>query len=139
LKSVLILLISFSTLLLAVDSQWEKLILEKILSSMSSKKVVAVYTSEQSLLKRLEGIRSIRLVDDCQSADFVFSQERKVSYCSKPEIVFNYGVYRKKPTAVGVFFWQKGRPTIRFSSKRLEHYGLRVQGELSKFVSAKNY
>jgi len=126
------------TNIFAQDSHWEKLIVEKILKSMTNKEDIMVYTTDKGLKSLVSNIKDITLINSCQKADFILSlRDRNIS-CHKPEVVFDYANYLYNKNAVGLFFWQKGRPTIRFSSKRLENFGLHIHGELSKFVSSKN-
>ena len=122
--------------LVASDSHWESVIIEKMLLSMSTEKTVTIYSKSEHIHDILNSLDDIHFVKDCQKADFVLLDEKEIDEsCTKPEIVFNYGKYHNNINAVGVFFWQKGRPTIRFSEKHLHAYGLAVKGELSKYVS----
>jgi len=128
------LLLSFS--LLAFGSEWEGIILAKMLQSMSTNRVVSVYTKDKELQKELKNSYIVKIVQTCQKSDFVFVRKDEADPgCKKPLIVFDYYQYLHTKDAVAVFFWQKGRPTIRFSQKRLQHFDLKVRGELSKFVS----
>ncbi len=138
-KTVTLLLIMFFfSNLGASDIEWESLILEKMLTSMSSRNKVLIYTKSIKMKKIVEYLTDarVRVTKNCKRADFVLLEEDEKELCNKPEIVFNYRIYLHNQNAVGVFFWQKGRPTIRFSLKRLEHFNLQVRGELSKFVSS---
>ena len=134
----LFLLLILSSNISASDSHWEALILEKMLASMTHKKEITIYSQDKHLEKIYQDMDRVRRTDDCEKADFVLAHVGVKTSCKKPEIVFHYGNYRANANAVGLFFWQKGRPTIRFSSKRLQQFGLQVKGELSKFVSSKN-
>ena len=134
----LFLLIILTVDISASDSHWEALILKKMLNSMSKKSEITVYTHDMHLEDIAVAGEKISMVNKCEKADFVLSDIDIQKSCKKPIIVFNYEKYLKIPRAVGVFFWQKGRPTIRFSKKRLEHFKLHVSGELSKFVSTRN-
>jgi hypothetical protein len=140
LKNIIItLLILISSSVLASDSYWEGAILEKMLLSISQKKVPVVFSQGKDLDKVIVNMKKIHFTDNCMKADFILSDEQELDKsCLKPKIVLNYRTYRNSSNAVGVFFWQKGRPTIRFSAKRLDHYGLVARGELSKFVTPNN-
>ncbi len=105
---------------------------------MTDKKEITIYFQDTYLEKIYQDMDRVHRTDDCEKADFVLAHEGVKKSCKKPEIIFNYDEFKDNPDAVGVFFWQKGRPTIRFSSKRLQQFGLQVKGELSKFVSSKN-
>ncbi len=105
---------------------------------MAAKKEIKIYAHGKGLDQVCKEMSNISKIDDCNHADFVLAGEGLAKSCQKPEIVFNYDSFKNDPDAVGVFFWQKGRPTIRFSSKRLQKFGLQVGGELAKFVSSKN-
>jgi hypothetical protein len=120
----------------ASDSKWEGMIIAKMLKSLSKNKRTTIYTQDKDIIKLTNEIRNIDITNDCKKADFVLSSIDKS--CNKPMILFNYHQYKNTPDAIGVFFWQKGRPTIRFSKKRLNDFGLQVRGKLSKFVSTKN-
>ncbi len=123
------------TTLYASNNEWEGLILKKILHSISKHQEIAVYSKNKVLVDELKDSRFIHIVEDCTKCDFVLAKDEVNNSCQKPTIVFSYYDYLHTPTAVGVFFWQKGRPTIRFSEKRLRSFHLHVTGELSKFVS----
>ncbi len=134
-KTFIFLLLIITTTLQAENSQWEKLIIEKILHSISHQSALKVYTEDTNLKEKLSSADNIHFTQSCDDATFVLATYKQK--CKKPKIVFNYKDYLHSPEAIAVFFWQKGRPTIRFSSKRLEEFGLKVTGELSKFVSSK--
>jgi len=104
---------------------------------MSNDKIVNVYSESEHIHEVLNKLDDIHFVNDCKEADFVLLDEQEIEEsCIKPEIVFSYAKYHHNEYAVGVFFWQKGRPTMRFSAKHLQAYGLVVKGELSKYVSS---
>jgi hypothetical protein len=132
-------LISLSTIVSGTDSHWEKMIIEKILQSVSNQKDIGIYTQDENILKIVKTINNIHVVKSCEKADFVLSKLDNRSSCHKPVLLFSYNEYIHTPDAIGVFFWQKGRPTIRFSSQRLKNFGLHIDGELSKFVTTKAY
>jgi hypothetical protein len=127
-----------ATLGVASQEEWEGEILKSILHSMKKKPTIAVYTPNPNIQKILEGLDSIILLKRCDDADFVLLKKKREKICKKPAVVCDYELYVEDHNAVAVFFWQKGRPTIRFSSKRLKRFGLKVDGELEKFVSTKN-
>jgi len=121
--------------LFASNNEWEGLILQKMLHSMSKSKNIVIYSKDKALIREFQNAQSIQIVKNCAKCDFILAKENINISCNKPAIVFSYYEYLNTPTAVGVFFWQKGRPTIRFSAKRLKYFELHVKGELSKFVS----
>ncbi len=136
-KKLIFALLFITTIVQAENSQWEKLIIEKMLTSLSHQPKVNVYTDDTKLKAKLALENHIHFTQSCVDADFILSTLSDKPKCNKPKIVFNYREYLHSPKAIAVFFWQKGRPTIRFSSKRLHQFGLNVTGELSKFVSSK--
>jgi len=139
LKTIALFLFLFlSNNIAASDIHWEAAILEKMLTSMTEKNEIKVYAHDKSLYQVCKEMRNISKVNNCNKADFILAEKELQTSCKKPKIVFNYNEFKNNPYAVGVFFWQKGRPTIRFSSKRLKNFGLQVEGELAKFVSSKN-
>jgi len=121
----------------ANEENWNRIIIERILSSVSSKTNIDVYVEDSKLKKLLETSKIFTFKEHCSEADFIFLSFKYKSECDKPAIVFNFKEFRNTSNAIAVFFWQKGRPTIRFSSKRLIHYNLHVSGELVKFVSTR--
>jgi len=135
-RVVVIFSLLLSSVLLSSASELEGMILAKMLQSISKSGVVYVYTKDKELQQELQNSYIVKIVQDCQKSDFVFLRKDDSSKgCQKPLIVFDYYQYLHTKDAVAVFFWQKGRPTIRFSQKRLQHFDLKVRGELSKFVS----
>ena len=113
--------------------------MKKILLSISHEKDLNVYSQDEHVVELLKNIKKVHLTKSCDKADIVLSTLHYNKGCHKPEIVFNYSEYVDTTEAIGVFFWQKGRPTIRFSEQRLKEFGLHIDGELAKFVTAKNY
>jgi len=139
LRYLIFFFIFFSTIISGADSNWEGLIVKKILLSISHNKDLNVYSQDKHVVDLLKNIKKVHLTTNCDEADLVLSNLHYNERCHKPEIVFNYSEYINSPDAIGVFFWQKGRPTIRFSEQRLKEFGLHIDGELAKFVTAKNY
>lgn len=119
----------------ANDTDWNRLILEKIVTAVIPATPVKLYTQERELLQSLENSKAVSLQSECFRADIILRGITSQEQCGKPAIVFSYGDFIAMDDAVGVFYWQKGRPTIRFSQKRLEKFGLNINGEMSKFVS----
>ncbi len=117
--------------------QWDRVIIEKILKSLNSKKEITILLEDKKLINTVKSSNIIHISKNCYEADFVLGSNRVESTCKKASLVFNYHEFLKNPNAIAVFFWQKGRPTIRFSSKKLKKFNLHVRGELSKFVSKK--
>jgi len=117
------------------DTQWEGRIIAKILDSISNENIVNVYTKNKRMLLLIKDMENIHVNKLCDKADIILSSQDKNVSCTKPSIVFNYKTYLHNSNAVGVFFWQKGRPTIRFSSSRLGKFHLKVRGELTRFVT----
>ena len=127
---------SFTTMN-ANEENWDRIIIERMLSSIVPQKNINVYVDNPELKKLLETSQIFTFQNDCSEADFIFLPFKHKSKCDKPAIVFNFKEFRTTSNAIAVFFWQKGRPTIRFSSKRLNYFGLHVNGELVKFVSTR--
>ena len=127
-----------SNIVFASDKGWEQLILEKMVQSIYAGKEIRVYTVDESIERTLGNSFYINLVKNCNQCDIIIGENREENSCKKPKIVLKYRNYLNDKSAVGVFFWQKGRPTIRFSSEKLKGFGLHINGELSKFVTTKN-
>ncbi len=119
----------------ANDTSWNRLILEKIVTAVIPETPVKLYTQEHELIESLTDSRAVALQSKCSHANIVLRGSASQEQCGKPAIVFSYSDFIAMNDAVGVFYWQKGRPTIRFSQKRLEKFGLNINGEMSKFVS----
>lgn len=117
------------------QSRWDRLIIERMLTSVSPSDTINVYVKKQADRDILKVSKQLHVVPSCEEADFELIYPGQKLVCEKPAIVFSFQQFRKTPNAIGVFFWQKGRPTLRFSSQRLAHYHLHVKGELSHFVS----
>ena len=117
------------------NTQWKRVIIEQMLDGIAKNGITKVYTEDKNLKKLIENLGKIDLVDNCNDATCVLASLPKNEKCKKPEIVFNYQNYKANKNAVGVFFWQKGRPTILFSQKRLKKFNIKIRGEVAKFVS----
>ncbi len=117
------------------NTQWKQVIIEKILHGIAKNGITKVYTEDKNLKKLIENLGEIGLVDNCNDATYVLASLPKNKKCKKPEIVFDYHNYKVNKNAIGAFFWQKGRPTILFSQKRLKKFNIKIRGEVAKFVS----
>lgn len=115
----------------------DRIIIEKMLGSIQNSKKIKVYIQDENFVNIIKKSKILIRVKSCEEADFTLLNEGSLIECKRPSIVFNFREFRASSNAIGVFFWQKGRPTIRFSLNRLNHYNLKVTGELEKFVSQK--
>ena len=110
---------------------------ERILHDLSLKEY-RLYTEDSKLRDILRKVSGVELIDNCKEATLIVDTRNHVvkdPECRAiPRLTNDYRVLLKNPGEVGAFFWLKGRPTIIFSKKRLERFGLQVAPELRDYV-----
>ncbi|MEA1919919.1 MAG: hypothetical protein U9N52_08780 [Campylobacterota bacterium] len=80
---------------------------------------------------------SVKKINDCDSADIVIlSTWKKLpkSCLNKPLFTTRYRIFTNKKKVFGAFFWQKGRPNIIFSQKRLNEQNISLSSEFDRFI-----
>lgn len=123
----------------ASESQWTRLLLEQMISSIGNAPMHNVFVPEAQIRRKLEGLDTISLVESCSEADIIItSQARPDAGCAlKPTIVLSYRAFKTRSDAIGAFFWQKGRPTVVYSRMRLDAFGLDVNESVKKYIVKK--
>ena len=136
LKKILLILSLLLSLCNASDLRTEQKIYDRIIHALlAQKQTIKVWSDTEENRKLLTTIPGIDLVDSPKKADFLLlSKELKDP---KNAIIFvtNFPLLQKmQKSAVGGFFWQKGRPNILFLEKNLNKHHIVLPQSMQEFV-----
>jgi len=131
-----LLLTLISSLLFAKDNYEQKLY-ENILPKVFHKNSVHIFITDDETKKVLNNSTILKIVQECNDADIVignsFNQE-SANCKKKPSFALDYRAYKHSQSAIGAFYWRKGRPQIAFSKKSFKKYKLTIPQSLQKYV-----
>lgn len=111
-------------------------ILSAISHSLMHKDKINIYVDDPTLSKNKNKNIKLSFVE-YKNADIVFTSDVNiVKSLDNKAIVFatTYYAYAHLPHAVGAFFWQKGRPNIIFSEKRLKELSIKLPNKFDKYI-----
>jgi hypothetical protein len=80
----------------------------------------------------------IRLVSDPSDAQVIVADRYsgRLERFHKPILVLRYDLLKLYPSAVGAYFWQKGRPNIVMIRPRLRRAGIHLSGEFERYIES---
>ena len=123
----IVLFLGFSVLLFA-SAKLE--LFEKLFSSLFQKPVVFVLTNSSDILNA--DSRVLKVVHSCKKADVIIGNVDK--NCSKPRFMLDYYDYKQNKSAIGAFYWRKGRPQLRLREKEIKKYKLHISKDFEDFL-----
>ena len=145
-KKTLFLLIVLYGHLYALEQKSTLTLYHQILSSLTHKENVIVYTNDRELLPIFRHSRVLIPVIDPEAADVIIvgnEQAYKKIYArlkrkGKEGTVFffatSYRLFKAHPPIVGALYWKKGRSQLLFLKPRLERYGITLPKEYQPFI-----
>ncbi len=121
------------TSILFADNNYETALYEKIFPLLMDKKIIKIYTRDKNkpVFKKS---KDMVLVNDCINADIVFGAFYDAKCAKKPHFATTYKDFIKDKSAIGAFYWKKGRPQLRFSRKAFEKFHLILPKILEKYA-----
>lgn len=128
-KFVLVLVIFLSTDIFAYQARSK--LLTKLLTDILHKEDITVYSNDTKL--------KLKTIKDCKAAEafVVDSISEFPTYCQDVKnIIFltNYKEYKKTKNAIGVLFWQKGRPNLILNEKKIKELSIELPKEFDPYV-----
>lgn len=106
-----------------------KPLLENVLPIITHKQKVKIFTLPKYYIYFKD--KKFILVDECKNSDIVFGN----FICkNKPTFALDYYFYKKYKNAIGVFYYRKGRPQLKFKKKGLIKFFKSVPESLKDFV-----
>jgi len=133
LKKILLLLCA--SLLFANSIQLENKIFCTILQALfPNKSVIKVYTNYPNIKKLSTQSEKIRLVSK-KDADIIILDYGEKLQTDKPVFVRKYSLLKRyKSSAIGGFYWQKGRPNIIFLRPNLQKHNLSLPETFNDYI-----
>jgi hypothetical protein len=136
LKKLLILLL-LGTLLLSSDIKIEEKIYDVVIHSLlPQNKEIKVWSDNKEKVEILKAIAGVTYVVSPQEADFLLmSKEENLTNLKGIKFVTSYKLLElQSTTAVGGFFWQKGRPNILFLRKNLIKNNIKLPQSMQEYI-----
>jgi hypothetical protein len=132
----LLLLFLFSGLLLANNTNYEMKIYSVILHALfPAKKTVKVWSDNAKQLQQLSHLPIVTPVKKQKNADILLLTTRPDIKSEIPKFICNYKLLKKyKTSAIGGFYWQKGRPNILFLEKNLKKYHIKLSDSMQEYI-----
>jgi hypothetical protein len=118
-------------------NNYETKLYEKVIPSIFQKKVI-VYASEDAK-KFFQNTTLFKLVSGCKDADIIvgkkFDKKLDDECKNKPFFATSYRAYRKHiKSSIGVFYWAKGRPQLKFDIDKIERFNLILPDDLMRYT-----
>jgi hypothetical protein len=108
----------------------------KVLHPNEEKLIICILDDTYDFLK--SSIHHMKIVDECTHADLVIAKQiEDVSpYCQQDKFIIltKYQEYKQSDIPIGALFWQKGRPNLIFSKKRLLEFSMKLPASFSRYI-----
>ncbi len=110
--------------LYAASSEFEVQIYKKIANTLFPRRTrIYVWSDTPKVYKILSAIPRVIIVQNKEMADILFVTHDTTLHTKKMKFVTNYRLLKiYKESAIGGFYWQKGRPILLFLRKNLQKY-----------------
>ena len=115
-------------------------IIEKILSEISIKEQITIWSDDKKILSQLKRNRNFKITENCQNATFIILKDKNhlLNDCSNTHIfVLNYKLLSDIPKSFGALFWKKGRPNIVILEPRIKSQSIKVSKNLKPYLEKK--
>jgi len=121
--------------LFASHVSYEVKIYHVIFSSLFPQKdLINVWSDSAKKKETLSQIKCIHFVELQKNADILLLSKTKNLTSDTMKFVTSYKLLKHyKQSAVGGFYWQKGRPNILFLKKNLQKYHLKLPPSLQEY------
>ena len=135
-KKLLILLIFFPLLLSSTQKEYEVKILFAITKAIfPHATTVKVWTDTPKNNNILANVKNVQTVPTIDQADILYITKRRDIKSDKMKFLTSYKLLKHyKKSALGGFYWKKGRPNILFIKKNLHKYNIKLPTSMSKYI-----
>ena len=127
-------LLVFCTTIFA-NENYELKLYEKILPLIFVNKPILVYADAQ-MKSVLKNSTVFEITNECNYATLLMGKNlNNIEFpCNnKPIFSTSYRGFKNIPNSFGAFYWRKGRPQIKFDSKRIQKLHLKLPNSLKKY------
>jgi hypothetical protein len=132
----IILFLILSGLLLANNTNYEMKIYNVILHAVFPNKTsVKVWSDNKEQLHNLSRLSIVTPVQKQENADILLLTNTPHIQSNIPKFICNYKLLKSyKKSAIGGFYWQKGRPNILFLEKNLKKYNIKLPDSMQEYI-----
>jgi hypothetical protein len=117
---------------LKIEEKIYDLILHTLLPQHKTIKVWCEDSSKEQIFKEIKGVKCI---DTPQKADFLLLSRSRMIDAKGLKFVTSYKLLEEdQKSAVGGFFWQKGRPNILFLRSNLEKHHIVLPSSMQEYI-----
>jgi len=136
LKKFLFALLLITTTLFASNLQTEEKIYALIIHTLlPDNQKIKVWGDTPHNKEILQNITDLQLVESPKDANFLLLDNNSSIETNALIFVTNYKILEKmQKSAIGGFFWQKGRPNILFLRKNLQKKNIQLPKSMQDFV-----
>jgi hypothetical protein len=120
------------------NNSFEVKLYDKIFSSMFPQKaVIKVWSDSDEKVSFLTKIPKVVIVNNQNEADILFVTKQKDIVSQKMKFVTSYQLLKKyRQSAVGGFYWKKGRPNILFLEANLNKYNISLPKSFNEYIES---
>ena len=135
-KKFLFALLLITTTLFASNLQTEEKIYALIIHTLlPDNQKIKVWGDTPHNKEILQNITDLQLVESPKDANFLLLDNNSSIETNALIFVTNYKILEKmQKSAIGGFFWQKGRPNILFLRKNLQKKNIQLPKSMQDFV-----
>jgi len=122
--------------LFASQANYEAKIYNAIFNALfPAKRTIYVWSDSKQKSDILRQISATQSVDSKEDADILLLSKTKNIDTKTMKFVTNYQLLKHyKKSAVGGFYWKKGRPNIIFLKKNLDKYHISLPQSMQEYV-----
>lgn len=132
---IFLLLLSLSFYLLGSDSSKKEILIHDALAKalfVSTK--INVYTDSPLLYENISKYSNqLTLTNEKEATYIIKGSNGNIENKNALLLVTSYGFLKEYTSAIGAFYWKKGRPTIIFIKERLDKKGIVLPKRLHKY------
>ena len=136
-KSFLLSYLLCPIFLSAFTIDYEVKIYDAILSALFPKKsTIVIWTDNHERDTVLYKLHNIRITYVMENADLLLIGSKNTHlHNSMMKFVTSYKLLKRyEKSAIGGFYWKKGRPNIIFLQKNLQKYNIKLPSSLSEYI-----
>ena len=129
-------MLSLSWTLFASQIDVERKIYTIILHALfPQQREIGVWSDSPVTRRMLSEIEGVHIVDETKNADIAVLGKERHARCDCPLFVTDYKLLKKtQASAIGGFFWQKGRPNIIFLRSNLQKRGIELPNSMDEYM-----
>ncbi len=136
-KLLFLFFLSLLTLFASDINQHKIKILEKVITEISIKKEILVWSDNEVISTKLRERGKLKITTNCIDATVLILEKKEnlTKRCkSKYIFVLNYKLLSEIPQSFGALFWKKGRPNIVILEPRIKAKSINISRALEPYL-----